>query len=151
MIGLDSQISTKDLRRSFGSLADNVQRKVARSAVNFAMTPVLKEARGRIQQRTGYTAANLAKKSKAYKKGSTAVSIVGADRAAMTEINGRPHIPAKIDHLLDRGFIHARSGRFIPGSHYTDRSLEAQRSNVESRMIEKLDRDVAKQIAKARR
>lgn len=150
MIQPGMEVDLSSLARSFGALEDGVRRRVARKVTGFAMTPVLKDARGRVQKRTGFTSENLRKKTKVYQGGEISVTLVGVDKSARVTLDGRTHQPAFIERLLHEGFIHARSGQFVPGTQFAKKALESKRPDVERRVIQKLDREIKKEVQKAR-
>lgn len=155
MIEAGIDFDTRAIAAEFGRLADNVKKRVARKAVNFALTPALKEARQRVQKRSGFTARSIRKKAKAYEDGSVGVAMIGVDRKARlsgTTASGKPkaHVPSNIDHLLHEGFIHSRSGRFIEGSRFISDALVAKQAEVKRRLLTKLEREVVKEAEKAK-
>ena len=150
MIEAGIETDTRALGRSFGALADGVRKRVARKTTGFAMTPALKGARDRIQQRTGTSAEALKKKTKVYQGGEVSITMVGIAKRASVVIDGKTHRPANIEHLLHEGYIHAKTGQYVPGTRYAELSLQSARPEIERRVLVKLDREVTREVEKAR-
>jgi hypothetical protein len=70
-------IGQRELERTFKTLGERVQRKVARQAINAAATPVVKAARSKAPEESGLLKKAMGKKIKTYKQSGTVAAISG--------------------------------------------------------------------------
>lgn len=87
--------------RAMKELPERVYAKVVGQAANYAMTPVLKDARRRCPRRDGLLAKSLGKKLKKYKRSGSAVVLVGPRKGFKDIQTGAD--PVNYAHLVEFG------------------------------------------------
>lgn len=85
----------------FQSLPAKLQKKHGRRAIAKAARRLVKAAKEKCPKRSGQLKKSLGFKPRTYKTG--VFAIVGPRSGFRTEINGKPHDPKKIAHLVELG------------------------------------------------
>src|SRR4051812_41547264 len=98
-------IGAKELERKLKTLGPRVQKKVLRSAVSAAGTPVLKSARQKAKKQSGLLKKSLGKKVTTNKNTGAVTAIIGARKQVEGEYKGKPRKPSRYSHLVEKGFI----------------------------------------------
>jgi HK97 gp10 family phage protein len=95
----------KALIKAMGHLKQSAQRKVARPAVNAALTPVNKEAKraAKRTQRTGQLWRSIGKRVKGYKQSGTVWGGVGPRSGFRIVVDGQPVNPLRYGHFVEFG------------------------------------------------
>lgn len=145
------------------TLPVKIQQNVIRSATNFAMTPVLKQAQREVPVGEGLTPDGqsrphlrdtLKKKTKLYRKSGTAVTLVGHDfrkspHALLVHEGTRPHTISaaflNIGGQIIRGSVQHPGAR---ANRYVVHALTAQKQAVIDRYTLKLSRGIDKEVRK---
>jgi HK97 gp10 family phage protein len=138
----------KALAALLGQLPDRVARKVLKSAVNAAANPVLKSARRRVRKRTGLLKKSLGKKTVTNKKTDSATAIVGPRQDVQGVVNGKPYRPARIAHLVEKGFINEH-GEHVPPQPFLFPAMQETESEAIGIMQTKLAEGVIREATKA--
>lgn len=89
------------LMRRFKELPAKLQKKHGRRGVAKAARIVVKAAKANAPKRSGQLKKSLGYRPKTYKSG--VFAIVGPRKGFRININGKPHDPAKIAHLVEMG------------------------------------------------
>ncbi len=156
----------KPLLKRLKKLPDKIRLRPVRAAANYAMTPILKDARRRVPlgeglrptgQERPHLRDTLIKKVKTYRSSGTIVAIVGHDyrktpHAHLVHFGTRPHTIAGNPRLAIGGVVIGGAIRH-PGARaqpYLTDALRANESKVQKRFREKLARDIEKQIKRLR-
>jgi HK97 gp10 family phage protein len=141
----------KALAKVFKTLGPKVQRRVLRSAVNAATTPVTKAAKAKADasKQSGLLKKALGKKTKSYSKSMTVVGIVGARTNVIGEYKGKKRWPAKYSHLVEKGHI-ARDGSFVPPKPFLQPAMDETKAQAVNVMKDKLASGVAKEATAAK-
>jgi len=92
-----------ELIRKFQKLPVKIQKKHGWNAMLKAGRRVARAAKKRVPKKTGQLKKSLGVKRKLYRKSGTIVAIVGPRTGHRTTVNGKPHDPAKIAHLVEMG------------------------------------------------
>lgn len=90
------------LERKLKLLPQAIIKKELRKAVNKAATPIVKRAKQLVTRRSGLLKKSIAKKVKTYSSGKV-VAIIGSRREVAGFVDGKPHRPAYIAHLVEEG------------------------------------------------
>jgi len=156
----------KPLLKRLQQLPEKIRMRPVRAAANYAMTPILKDARRRIPVGTGRTPSGatrphlretLIKKTKTYRRSGTIVSIVGHDygktpHAHLVHFGTQPHTiighpRLQIAGIVVGGVIQHPGARAQP---YLTEALRANEKKVQARFKGKLARDIGKQLRRLR-
>lgn len=101
------------LLRKFEALPVKLQKKHGWNAMLKAGRRVVRAAKKRVPKNTGQLKKSLGMKRKLYRRSGTIVAIVGPRTGFRAVVNGKPHDPAKIAHLVELGHAgpHAASAK----------------------------------------
>ncbi|HEV2294091.1 MAG TPA: HK97-gp10 family putative phage morphogenesis protein [Tepidisphaeraceae bacterium] len=113
----------KQLAKLFNTLGERVQRRVLRSAVNAAGTPVLKAARRNAAKESGTLKKALGKKVKTSKDKKAVTAIIGPRRGVTGTYRGKVRKPSRYAHLVEKGFIDEH-GNHVPAQPFLRPALE---------------------------
>jgi HK97 gp10 family phage protein len=135
-------IGDKELERTFKTLGERVQRKLLRSAVSAAATPVVRSAKSKAKKRSGLLSKSLGKKIVTNKSKGSVTAIIGARKEVQGEYKGKPYKPSRISHLVEKGFIN-QHGEHIPPHPFLDpaatetqgQSLDIMQSKLASGIV----------------
>lgn len=141
-------VGDKALERTLRTLGDRVQRKIVRSAVNAAATPVLKAARANVTTESGLLKKSLAKKVGTSKDKTSVTAIVGPRRDVQGEYEGEMRKPSRYAHLVEKGFIN-EAGEYVPPKPFLRPAAESTEQQAIGVMSSKLAAGVVKEAAKA--
>ena len=137
---------TDELLAKLKKLSDKrAVRKIFRKTVNAAATPVVKAVREAWPKDTGFSAKSVTKKIFAKPAGYTAV--IGVDKAARSEAHGHPHVPSKIDHLVELGYT-LPDGTVVPAKAPLRRGFEAGEAAANAQFGSKMGAEVDKAFTK---
>jgi HK97 gp10 family phage protein len=94
-------VGDKELIRKFTALPVKLQKKHGRRAISKAARRLVKAAKAKCPKRSGQLKKSLGFKPRTYKTG--VFAIVGPRSGFRTMVDGRPHDPKKIAHLVELG------------------------------------------------
>jgi len=102
----------KELIKTLKRLEAKTLRKVVRRATGLSMTPVKRDAKKRIHNRTGALKRSISKKTKTYTNTRTVISLIGA-KAGYKEMSNRygKVVPANYEHLVEFGHRLVKGGK----------------------------------------
>src|SRR4051812_47249427 len=103
----------KQLERVFKTLGERVQRKVLRSAVSVAATPVVKAAKQNANKESGLLKKSLGKKIVTNKQKQSVTAVIGPRRDVSGTYKGKRRKPSRYAHLVEKGHID-EAGRYVP-------------------------------------
>lgn len=138
----------KALERTLRTLGERVQRKIVRSSVNAAATPVLKAARSNVTTESGLLKQSLAKKVNTSKDKQSITAIIGPRRDVKGEYDGKTRKPSRYAHLVEKGFIN-EAGEYVPPKPFLRPAAESTEQHALGVMSAKLAAGVVKEAAKA--
>ncbi len=133
-----------ELRRKFSRLPERIQKNSLRKAVNAGADPMLSKVRQTANRKSGALKKAMKKKVKTYRKSGTVVALIGADKSFVRDGNK----PANYLHLVEDGHIDAKTGRFIPGSHFMRNAYNAERAKSNEAIADKLKTEVEIEASK---
>lgn len=139
----------KELERTFKTLGERVQRKVLRSAVSAASTPIVKAAKANAEdsKESGTLKKSLGRKIKTYKDTQTVAAIIGPRTSVTGTWKGRKRWPAKYAHLVERGHIDEK-GNFVPPKPFLKPAYDSTEHQALNVMSNKLAEGVTREAAK---
>lgn len=143
-------IGQKELERTFRTLGDRVQRKVSRSAVTAASTPIVKAATQNAAEDTGTLklAMKGGRKVKTYSKTGTTIAVIGPRRQVKSEHKGKVKRPANYAHLVEGGHI-AEDGSHVPAQPFLRPAYDQNEDRAQGIMADKFAAGVVKEARKA--
>jgi HK97 gp10 family phage protein len=143
-------LGAKELERTFRTLGDRVQRRVTRSAVTAASTPIVKAAQQNATEDTGTLKLALkgGRKVKTYTRSGTVVAIIGPRREVKSEHKGKVKRPANYAHLVEHGHI-AEDGTHVPANPFLRPAFDQTQGQALGVMKDKLAAGVVKEAKKA--
>lgn len=139
----------KALERKLRTLGERVQRKVLRSAVSAAGTPVLKSARSKVKKRTGLLKKSLGKVIRTNKKTQSVAAIIGPRKGVSGEHNGKVQKPSRYAHLVEKGFID-EAGNHVPAQPFLNPAMAETEGQALNVMQTKLAEGVIKESSKGK-
>lgn len=166
LVGIKVDGMRKTLKR-LEAFPEKVQQRVVRSAVGFALTPVMKQAKRDAPVGEGLTPDGrsrphlkdtLKKKTKLYKNSGVSVAVVGHDyrkapHAILVHEGTQPHrIRSKRGGGLNLGLVVVYGTLQHPGAkpdRYLTAALRANHANIRKRFSDKVGRGIEKEAAKA--
>lgn len=160
----------KRLRRAFRALGVATEQRIARKAVTFALTPVVKAIRRTAPRGpTGLLRFSVNKRVKRYRRRGVAVGIVGHRTKLKGRVRGRLESPTFYAHIVEGGSkghrIPRRGSRTMPigggfarvvqhpgttGQQYMLTAWRSTRGAVAARYQVKLWREIEKETLKLR-
>lgn len=137
----------KELEQKLLRLGDaRKMKRVLRKSTNAAGQVVVKAVRSNYPTDTGFSRRSVKAKVISTRAGYKA--IVGVDRSAvMVRDDGTKHIPAKIDHLIEFGFM-TDAGVSVPAAAPLRKGHAAAVTSAEARYAEKVGQEIEKEAAK---
>ncbi|MCE9553424.1 MAG: HK97 gp10 family phage protein [Planctomycetes bacterium] len=99
-------------------------KRMLRTSVNAAATPIVKAIRSQEPVRTGLLKKAIKKKVVRGRNEFGYTAIMGADANVQGEINGKPYKPANIDHLVEFG-AQLANGTTIPAQAPLQKGFDA--------------------------
>jgi hypothetical protein len=121
-------------------------KKIARRATNAGGQALVKAVRAEWPRDTGFSAKSVTKKVISTRAGYSAIVGVNA-RAETTGPDGKPHIPSKIDHLIEFGFQH-RNGQTVPAHAPLRRGYNRGKAQAEATFKSKVAVELEKEAGK---
>ena len=140
-------IGDKALEKKLKTLGERVQRKVLRSAVSAAATPVVKSAKQRAKKQSGLLKRAMGKKIVTNKARQSVTAVIGARKEVQGEYRGKPRKPSRYSHLVEKGYID-EAGEHVPPQPFLTPALEETRGQSESILHSKLAEGVLREAAK---
>ena len=140
-------IGDKALERKLKTLGERVQRKILRSAVSAAATPVLKSARQKAPTESKLLKKSLGRKLTTNTKKQSVTAIIGARKEVQGEYKGKLRKPARYSHLAEKGFIRP-DGSHSPPRAFLNPALHENESQSEAIMRTKLAEGVTREAMK---
>jgi HK97 gp10 family phage protein len=95
------------------TLDDKVRRKALRSGIAKAGRIIAKDAKDRVQRRSGQLARSIGSKVKVYRNGGAVVAIVGPRKGFKIIVDGKPVDPVRYAHLVEAGTSHSAAFPFL--------------------------------------
>jgi len=89
------------LQRKFDSMSVKVQKKISRQVIMKAGRRTAKAAKPKVTIRSGTLKKSIGTRGRTYKD--DVMAVVGPRQGFRTTVDGEPHDPAKIGHLVERG------------------------------------------------
>lgn len=134
----------KELEKALRSLGPRVAKKVLRQAISAAASPVVKSAKANVTERSGLLKKSLGKKVRANKRRGTASARVGARTNVKGEVDGKPHVPWRIAHLVELGHI-AADGSHVPAKPFLRPAADENETKAVQVMSDKLAAGIVKE------
>ena len=104
----------RELKRNLKRLADKVQKKLLRQAVQAGSKPVVKAARNAAPVESGTLKKSIGVRMKVYKRQATVVAIVGPRTGfGFTDDEGTRRDPARYGHLVEGGTVYQGPRAFL--------------------------------------
>ena len=121
----------RELRRHLRLLATAAANRVARRAVNMALTPVAKAAKRKAPVETGLLKKSIGKKVKVYRRSEMVWGGVGPRKGFKgTGPDGKPRNPLMYAHLVELGTKAARKHAPTAAKPFLRPALDEQRATV---------------------
>lgn len=116
--------TVKNIQRGLKLVSVAASNRVVKRAANFAMTPVLQEAKKRVPKRYGLLKKSMGKKQTFNKAKGIATVLVGPREGFGKVINGQLHDPARYGYMIEHGSSTYPAQSFLRSS-LNDKSREA--------------------------
>ncbi len=139
----------KELERTFKTLGERTQRRVLRSAVSAATTPIVRAAKANANdsKESGTLKKSLGRKIKTYVEAQTVVGIIGPRTDVVGEWKGKKRWPAKYAHLVEGGHVD-QYGNYIQPKPFLRPAYEATEGQAINVMSSKLAEGVTREASK---
>lgn len=148
---MNSAQSLKQYERDLIKWVTRVRKKVSKSAINKAATPILRKARELAPIESGLLRESLkgakAKKVIAYKRDAITQAIIGPSRAVQGEHNGHKRVPANYGHLVEFGHVD-RAGGFVSPKPFMRPAMESTKAEALRIYQRELAKGMEKEVAK---
>lgn len=133
--------NVRDLMKRFQRLEDKTRTRINGRAVSAGGTVLTREIRKETPVGpTGNLVASIGKRTRKYPKSDIAVAVVG------------PRYTGKHKgfhaHLVHDGYIHKKSGAYVPGNPFINRAAKRAEPQAMARMINKLATDIEKEASR---
>ena len=94
---------SKDLQRKLNLRGERVWRKHTKRALRAGARPIVREAKARIEPRSGATKKSLGVVVREYESSQVMIAVIGPRSGYEVEIDGKTHDPAAVGHLIEFG------------------------------------------------
>jgi HK97 gp10 family phage protein len=139
-----------ELEKDLKTLGERVQRKVLRSAVSAAATPVLKAAKAKTPKQSGTLKKSLGRKIVTNKKTQSVTAIIGPRRGVTGEYEGKERVPSRYAHLVENGHIDS-AGNYVPGQPFLNPAMSEEEASAMTKLKDKLKEGIEKEAKKGQR
>lgn len=137
----------KALTRLFEGLGERVQRRVLRSAVTAASTPVNRAAKARAPKQSGLLKKSLGRKVVTNTKTQTVTAVIGPRTNIVGEFKGKKRKPSRYAHAVEKGFVDA-AGNFVPPKPFLNPAMAATEAQAVGVLQDKLAAGVEREAKK---
>jgi HK97 gp10 family phage protein len=144
-------LGARELQALLAALPRGVAKRGLRAAVTAGATPITRAAKARAPRKSGLLKKAIGRKVKTYKEagvGATAVAIVGARRDVRGEYRGRPRVPARYIHLVEKGTRPHDGHPGTPATNFLEDAYRGNKAAAEAAAARKLAEVVEREARK---
>ena len=161
-------IGLPELRVKLRALPGNVQKRIMRPAVNFALTPMNAKAKRNCPVDTGILKSSIGKKIKQYVNSGTTWGAIGVRKGFAVNVGkaggtirigkkdvfvAESHNPRAYVHLVEFGHVLRRKKKgptvgYVKGSRFLTRAYEATKDEALRRLAVKIEKGIAKEATR---
>ncbi len=140
----------KELEKTLRTLGERTQRRVLRSAVSAASTPIVRAAKANANdsKESGTLKKSLGRKLKTYTDTQTVVAVIGPRTNVTGTWKGKKRWPAKYAHLVEGGHIDEH-GNYVQPKPFLRPAFDSTQGQAVEVMKSKLAEGVTREAAKA--
>lgn len=134
----------KQLKNLLAQLPKRVASKGNKAAVTAGAKPIVKAAKNKAPKESGALRKAMGSKVKTYKAdaGTSAVAVIGARRNVTADYKGKPRVPSRYIHLVDKGT------KYIKGDNFLEQAYEEEKNAALEAMKGKFKEVIEREASK---